>query len=235
MALKMKKKIKLNQNIYFVTGTDTEVGKTVCTKGLLQAANQQHKKTLAYKPISAGCTETPQGLRNEDALTLQAHSSIKTEYSVINPIAYQQPIAPHIAATELKETIDLKLIDTGLETLKQYHADLILVEGAGGWHLPIDNQRLFSEWVVKHNLPVIVIVGLKLGCLNHALLTIESIQNSGGMVAGWVANHLQPNMPYVGENIATLTQHISAPLLAEVPYLDKIEEQNLSCFFNINY
>lgn len=220
---------------YFVTGTDTDVGKTVCTNALLQAANKQNKSTLAYKPIAAGCSQTKQGLRNEDALILQQSSSVKVAYDAVNPIAYKLAIAPHIAAFENKSRINLTTIDQGLTFLQQQQAQLLLVEGAGGWHLPINNTQLFSEWVIKKQLPVIVVVGLKLGCINHALLTTQSIQQSGLTIAGWIANHLQDNMPYAAQNIDTLKNYIKAPLLAEIPFLKNIEQQDLSQYIKVNF
>lgn len=220
---------------YFVTGTDTDVGKTVCTTALLQAANKQHITSLAYKPIAAGCSETSQGLRNEDALMLQQNSSIKVDYNAVNPIAFKHPIAPHIAALENNNKIDLTMVDQGLVYLQQQQAQILLVEGAGGWHLPIDNQRLFSEWVIEQQLPVILVVGLKLGCLNHALLTAQTILQSGLIITGWIANHLQADMPYAEQNIMTLKEYINAPLLAEIPFLDNIEQQDLSSYIKIQF
>jgi len=225
----------LKSGTYFVTGTDTDVGKTVCTKALLQAASKQHKSTLAYKPISAGCEETHLGLRNEDALILQQNSTLKVIYDEVNPIAYQQPIAPHIAAIENEQPICLTLINQGLDFLQLQQAQFLFVEGAGGWHLPINNKQLFSEWVIKKQLPVIVVIGLKLGCLNHALLTVQSIQQSGLTIAGWIANHVQPNMPYVEQNIETLKAFIGAPLFAEIPFLQNIVEQDLSSYINVDF
>lgn len=220
---------------YFVTGTDTDVGKTVCTKALLQAANKQNKRSLAYKPIAAGCTQTEQGLRNEDALILQQNSSVHVAYDAVNPITFKQAIAPHIAASENKCSINLTTVDQGLAFLQQQQAQLLLIEGAGGWHLPINNKQLFSEWVIEKQLPVIVVVGLKLGCLNHALLTTQSIQQSGLTIAGWIANHLQHDMPYVAQNIDTLKNYIKAPLLAEIPFLNNIEQQNLSQYIKVDF
>lgn len=231
----LKTLISLIAGTYFVTGTDTDVGKTVCTKALLQAANKQNKSTLAYKPISAGCLQTEQGLRNEDALILQQSSSVKVAYDAVNPISYKQPIAPHIAAFENKSKINLTTIDQGLTFLQQQQAQLLLIEGAGGWHLPINNKQLFSEWVIEKQLPVIVVVGLKLGCLNHALLTTQAIQQSGLTIAGWIANHLQDDMPYVAQNINTLKNYIKAPLLAEIPFLQNIEQQDLSQYINVDF
>ena len=225
----------LKSGTYFITGTDTDVGKTVCTKALLQAASKQHKSTLAYKPISAGCEETHLGLRNEDALILQQNSTLKVGYDEVNPIAYKQPIAPHIAAIENEQPICLTLINQGLDFLQQQQAQFLFVEGAGGWHLPINNQQLFSEWVIERQLPVIVIIGLKLGCLNHALLTVKTIEQSGLTIAGWVANHLQHDMPYVEQNINTLKEFIDAPLLGTIPFLGNINEQDLSLYIDVNF
>lgn len=218
---------------YFVTGTDTDVGKTICSKALLQAANQQGLRTLAYKPIAAGCAETLTGLRNEDALILQQVSSIKVDYEMVNPIAFKAAIAPHIAADMHDKVIDLDIIDQGLMALQQQKPQFLLVEGAGGWHLPINQRALFSHWVVQQKMPVILVVGIKLGCLNHALLTVESIQNSGLPIAGWIANHLTADMPCAKENITTLKQFINGPLLGEVPYLNNINEQDLSPYINV--
>ena len=226
---------KLTSGAYFITGTDTDVGKTICTKALLQAANKQNKSSLAYKPISAGCEETAEGLRNQDALILQQNSSIKVDYDAVNPIAYKQPIAPHIAAAESNCPIVLSTITEGLKLLQEQQPDLLLVEGAGGWHLPIDGEKLFSEWVIEQNLPIILVVGLKLGCLNHALLTVQSIEQSGLRISGWIANHLHPDMPYVKQNINTLKSFIKAPLLAEIPFLKNIEQQELSTYITVDF
>ena len=226
---------KLASGAYFITGTDTDVGKTICTKALLQAANKQNKSTLAYKPISAGCEETVEGLRNQDALILQQNSSIKVDYDAVNPIAYKQPIAPHIAAFESQQMIDTNNIDKGLVFLKQKKPQLLLIEGAGGWHLPINNQQLLSEWVIENQLPVILVVGLKLGCLNHALLTAQAIQQSGLTISGWIANHLQADMPFAEENITTLKGFIKAPLLVEIPFLDEVEQQDLGIYIDVDF
>jgi len=220
---------------YFVTGTDTDVGKTICTKALLQAANEQGVSTLAYKPIAAGCMETKNGLRNEDALILQQSSNINISYGAVNPIAFKAPIAPHIAASETNTSIDSAIISQGLLQLQAQQAQLLLVEGAGGWHLPINHHQLLSQWVIEQQLPVILVVGLKLGCLNHAILTAQTIQQSGLPIVGWIANHLQANMPYVEQNIETLTSFIHAPLLAEIPYLENIDQQDLSCYIDIDF
>jgi len=233
--MKSANKVLLNQSTYFIAGTDTDVGKTVCTRALLQAAKQQNKSTIGYKPISAGCELTELGLRNQDALILQSNSSVNLPYNDVNPIAFQQPIAPHIAAIENGTFIDINIVNNGLQHLQNMSVDLVFVEGAGGWHLPIDNQFLLSDWVIEKQLPVILIVGLKLGCLNHALLTAKAIEQSGLVIAGWIANHLQPDMPYVVDNIETLKTMINAPMLAEIPFIEDIRTTNLAEFVDVSF
>lgn len=226
---------KIQPGTYFITGTDTDVGKTICTKALLQAAKAQGVKTLAYKPIAAGCEQTEEGLRNEDALILQNNCTMNLDYDAVNPISFEQPIAPHIAALEVDQAISLSMIDDGLNYLQQQQPDYLLVEGAGGWHLPINHQVLLSDWVSDKKLPVILVVGLKLGCLNHALLTAKAIEQSGLKITGWIANHLQPDMAYVAQNIETLKEFMNAPLIGEIPYLENINEQDLSTYINLKF
>ncbi|PKF63854.1 dethiobiotin synthase [Psychromonas sp. psych-6C06] len=218
---------------FFITGTDTDVGKTVCCAALLQAANQQGLKTLAYKPIAAGCEKTSAGLRNDDALTLQQYSNIEADYDLINPIAFEQPIAPHIAAELENRSISIDNITLGLEKLQSYHPDVLFVEGAGGWSLPLNNKQLLSDWVEAQQLSVIIVVGMKLGCLNHALLTYQTIKSAGLKVAGWIANQTQTEMPYYAQNLALLNAKIDAPLLAEIPHLPQAEHHNLGQYVDL--
>ena len=222
------------QQTLFITGTDTDVGKTICAKALLQAASKQNMTTLAYKPIAAGCEITEAGLRNDDALILQKNSSIAVPYHAVNPISFQLPIAPHIAAELENKPISLDLISQGLQSLQQKNADLFIVEGAGGWRLPLNDKQMLSDWVVEQNLPVILVVGMKLGCLNHAVLTYETIINDGLNVVGWIANQLQADMPYYQENLQMLSKKIDAPKIAELPYLSNINELDLAQFVNVN-
>jgi len=217
---------------FFITGTDTDIGKTICCKALLQAANKQNMATLAYKPIAAGCEITEAGLRNEDALILQQNCTIDLPYQAVNPIALQLPIAPHIAANLENNPINIDLITQGLQNLQHKDADLLIVEGAGGWRLPLNNKQMLSDWVVEQNLPVILVVGIKLGCLNHALLTYETIVNDGLNVVAWIANQLQPDMAYYQQNLQMLTQKIAAPKIAEIPYSSRINEIDLAQFVN---
>ena len=220
------------QKTFFITGTDTDVGKTICAKALLQAANKQKLSTMAYKPIAAGCQLTESGLRNEDALILQKNSTIELPYQAVNPIAFELPIAPHIAAELTNKPISLDLITLGLQNLQQKNSDLLIVEGAGGWRLPLNNDEMLSDWVVAQKLPVILVVGMKLGCLNHAVLAYESILNDGLNVVGWIGNQLQADMPYYQENLKLLTEKIAAPMIAEIPYLSTVNELDLGQFVN---
>ena len=220
------------QKTFFITGTDTDVGKTICCKALLQAANKQNLSTLAYKPIAAGCEITEAGLRNDDALVLQENSSVAVPYQAVNPIAFQLPIAPHIAADLENKPISIDVISQGLHNLQQKNADLLIVEGAGGWRLPLNDKQMLSGWVVAQKLPVILVVGMKLGCLNHAVLSYETILNDGLNVVGWIANQLQPDMPYYQENLQLLNGKIAAPMIAEIPYSSNVNEIDLAQFVN---
>jgi dethiobiotin synthetase len=211
-------------NSYFVTGTDTEVGKSFITAAILAKLAKQNFATLGFKPIAAGCEKTVEGLRNEDGLLLQKASSVDVPYELVNPIAFEPPVAPHLAAEKINKTIDLDVLSNTLEQLKAKNPDVLLVEGAGGWRLPLGNGRFLSQWCVEHNMPVILVVGVKLGCLNHAVLTAEAIERDGLTIAGWVANHQENDMPLRSDNIDSLRSLINAPMLGEVPKLESYEQ-----------
>ena len=206
-------------NGYFITGTDTSCGKTEITLGLMQLLQNQGKVVLGMKPVASGATSTTEGLRNEDAIRIQAQGSIQVPYSTLNPYAYEPPIAPHLAAAQAGDEIDLNLISTHCMSLSA-QVDYIIVEGIGGWRVPFNKEQSAADLVQMLNLPVILVVGLKLGCINHALLSVESILASGVRLTGWVANEVEPDMLYSSENIATLQAAISAPCLGAVPYMN---------------
>ncbi len=209
---------------FFVTGTDTEVGKTFISQGLLRALSSHGLNTVGFKPIAAGCERTPEGLRNEDALALQAASSMPVAYEEVNPIALEPPIAPHVAAAELDIVITPEQVSEGYQHLLAKKPDALLVEGAGGWRLPLGNGRYLSEFAQAENLPVVLVVGMRLGCLNHAILTAEAIANDGLMLLGWVANTVDEQMPYFEQNLATLKAALPAPCLGVVPKLNAASE-----------
>ena len=203
---------------FFVTGTDTEVGKTYVSAMLLKAAVMAGKRAIGYKPVAAGCEWQNGQWQNEDALALQQASNVKLTLKEVNPVALEPAIAPHIAAELAGEPISEGVIKGGFDHLLSRQADVLLMEGAGGWRLPIGNHRFLSDVVKALQLDVIIVVGMRLGCLNHALLTAEAVKADGLNIKGWVANTLTPDMPYFNENLATLEKLMPAPRLATIPY-----------------
>lgn len=196
----------------FVTGTDTGVGKTRIAAALCMAYAARRKRVAAMKPVASGCTQTSAGLRNEDAEALLAAMTVRAAYDEVNPYAFEPAIAPHIAAMEAGCSIDFRLLDGCYERLCR-HSDVIIVEGAGGWLAPLDATHTFADLAVRWKLDVILVVGLRLGCLNHALLTAEAIELRGLRLSGWVANSIDPEFERLTENISSLKSRISAPCL----------------------
>lgn len=212
---------------YFITGTDTEVGKTYVTCHLLKAAARANKKSVGYKPIAAGCEQINGQWINDDAKQIQQASSLLLPIDIINPIALIPPIAPHIAAKESGMELRSDVIVQGLHVIQNKAPDLLLMEGAGGWRLPLTDTRFLSDIVADVKMDVILVVGMKLGCLNHALLTSEAIINNGLNLVGWVANDISGNMPRYSENVATLEKALPAPLLLEIPFSTMPDESAL--------
>lgn len=210
---------------YFVTGTDTEVGKTFVSCVLMKELKLRQYQVAGLKPIASGASEVEGRLRNSDALALINESTVAKDetYEIFNPNIFREAIAPHIAARREGRFIDLEKINQSIDTMSSYHPDYLLIEGAGGWKLPISQTEFLSQWVQDCQLPVILVVGVRLGCLNHAMLTIESIRRANLKIAGWVANHVDSGMPYKDENIATLQNFIHAPLLGELPTVTNLE------------
>jgi len=206
-------------NCVFVTGTDTDAGKTVTAVALLQALYQRGFRCLASKPIAAGADLTPQGLRNSDALLLQRAAGAEQAYAQVNPFCFAPPIAPHIAAEQAGTALQAARIGAALTELQQQSSDWVVIEGAGGWLLPLNMHETMADVIEQLQLPVLLVVGLKLGCLNHALLTVADIQRRGVTLAGWIGNQLNPQpMPFQAENIRALNATIAAPCLGILPY-----------------
>lgn len=204
---------------WFVTGTDTEVGKTVASCALLQAARLAGYRTAGYKPVASGSEMTAQGIRNSDALALQRNSSVALRYEQVNPLTFLEPTSPHIVSAETRKPIEFATLSAGLRALEE-RADWVLVEGAGGWFTPLSASTTFADWVIRERLPVILVVGIKLGCINHALLTAQAVQAAGLHLAGWIANDIAPVGRRHREYLATLTTLLPAPLLGEIPHLE---------------
>ncbi|MEH6565700.1 MAG: dethiobiotin synthase [Halopseudomonas sp.] len=218
---------------YFVTGTDTEIGKTTIAAALLHAARESGLSTAAVKPVAAGCERTAEGLRNEDALVLQAECSPALAYELINPVTLEAAIAPHIAAQEEGAALTLELLANACRQVFERKADLSLVEGAGGWRVPLNDNELLSGLARDLQLPVILVVGMRLGCINHALMTCEAIAADGLEVAGWVANQVDADMSRPDENLATLQQLIKAPFLGRVPRLQPASAAAVAAYLDI--
>jgi dethiobiotin synthetase len=214
----------------FITGTDTDVGKTVVACGFLAAANQQGLRTAAIKPVAAGCEVTEQGMTNTDALQLQAAASHKLAYQQINPIALEPAIAPHIAAAEAGVRMSASRLVGYCRGVSLMPVDMVVIEGAGGWRVPINSRETLADVARELECAVIVVVGMRLGCLNHALLTMEAIRGDGLRIAGWVANILDPEMPRLQENIDTLKQCINEPCLGTVPRLEDLSPEQVATF-----
>ncbi len=217
----------------FITGTDTDVGKTVVACGFLAAANQQGLRTAAIKPVAAGCELTEQGMTNSDALQLQAAASHQLSYQQINPIALEPAIAPHIAAAEAGVRLSASRLVGYCRGVSLMPVDLVLIEGAGGWRVPINSRETLADVARELNCAVIVVVAMRLGCLNHALLTMEAIRRDGLQIAGWVANILDEHMPRLEQNIDTLKQCINEPCLGTVPRLDDLSPQRVAEFLSV--
>ena len=192
---------------FFVTGTDTEVGKTIASSALLQAANLLGFHTAGYKPVASGSELTGDGLRNEDALALQRHSRVALRYDQVNPYTFAEPTS------------------SGLRELEGL-ADWVLVEGAGGWFTPLSDSLTFADWAQAEQLPVILVVGVKLGCINHAMLTAQAVRQAGLPLAGWIANDVQPPGKRHAEYLATLKNRLAAPFLGEIPWLADIAQRD---------
>ena len=207
-----------NSRGVFIAGTDTAVGKTEVTLGLMAVLSQCGKMVTGMKPVASGCRSTASGLRNEDAERILAACAVPLDYSQVNPIPLEPPVAPHIAAEEAGTTISLNGLVTAYEFLCA-RSDFCIVEGIGGWLVPLNSDSTMADLVVQLELPVILVVGIRLGCLNHALLSVESIDRHGVALAGWVANLMSPETLRVDEIIGALKTRIHAPLLARVPWL----------------
>ena len=219
---------------FFITGTDTEVGKTVSTVALLRAANKQGLLTAAYKPVASGCDLMEDGLCNQDVVMLQKNTSLHLAYDEVVGYCFEPHIAPHIAAEETGVPIEFDVLTEGLNRLRETDADVLFVEGAGGWRLPVGHGHFLSDWVRHEDLPVILVIGVKLGCMNHAMLTYEAIQRDRLRIAGWCINQIHPGMSHYKANVETLKSLISEPFLGEIPYLARPFESDLGHYLDIS-
>ncbi|WP_458070373.1 dethiobiotin synthase [Rhodanobacter sp. BL-MT-08] len=200
----------------FIAGTDTGIGKTHAACALIHALRDAGHITCGMKPVASGCESTPQGLRNEDALALQAASSTTVDYDLINPIALIEPMAPHLAAAHEGVVISLPPLRRAFDQLRGDH-QRVVVEGVGGWLVPLAPGLSAAAIAKEWKLPVILVVGLRLGCINHALLSARAIAADGCPLLGWIGNTIDPQMLALGENLATLRALMPAPCLGVLP------------------
>lgn len=202
----------------FITGTDTGVGKTHVARQLLEQARAQGIRCAGFKPVAAGGVKTGEGIHNEDAVTLQNSGNVALAYEIVNPYALPEAVAPHIAAAEAGVKIEVaRILAAHAQIAKQ--AEFVVVEGAGGWQVPLNEDLLYSDLVAEAGWPVLLVVGMRLGCLNHALLSAEAIR-ARTTLAGWVANCLPPRQSRLEANLMALARRLPAPLLGLVPPVD---------------
>lgn len=215
---------------YFVTGTDTGVGKTLISCALLHAFSSRGHNVVGMKPVAAGCDDD--GL-NEDVKRLRAASTVLSTLGQINPYSFSRPIAPHIAAQHAGISINFDRILESYQELSA-QAEIVIVEGAGGFLIPLNNKQDSADLAIALELPVILVVGMRLGCLNHALLSMQAINNAGLRCAGWVANSIDNNMILLEENISALQQRIKAPLLGIIHFQDRPDAIEASKLLDLN-
>ncbi|MCK0164248.1 dethiobiotin synthase [Marinobacter sp. S6332] len=220
---------------FFVTGTDTGVGKTMVSAAILEAAKSAGKRTLGMKPIASGCESTPAGLRNDDALILQHAATEPLSYELVNPIALEPAIAPHVAAAQAGRVVSVDRLVGFCRGMQMRPADLLLIEGAGGWRVPLNDRETYAAVPRALDVPVIMVVALKLGCINHALLTAEAIRNDGLIVAGWVANRAEPDvMSCEQETLSYLMEQLPVRCLGVLPWIEGAGPEALSRYLDID-
>ena len=202
---------------FFITGTDTNVGKTWATIALIRYFKKLGKVVVGMKPVAAGCELNN---RNEDALLIQTNASVQVPYDLINPYAYEQPISPHIAG--INNPVEFGKVIECYAALKEM-ADVVIVEGAGGWYAPLNAQQDISDLAKTLGLPIILVVGIKLGCINHAKLTYQAIKQSGTICVGWIAVCVDADMLNTDENIDTIKHLMPVPLLGVLPHTPKAD------------
>lgn len=203
---------------FFVTGTDTGVGKTWATAGMLHGCAGRGLRVAGLKPLACGGYLSAEGWRHEDAELLIRHASVTLPYDAVNPFMLREPAAPHIAAAHQGLRLSAASLHEACTTLEE-NLDLVFIEGVGGWEVPLNDHETTAHFARLLGLPVILVVGIRLGCLNHALLTQHAIAHHKLQLAGWIANIIHPGMDYVQENISALESRLTAPRLGTIPHL----------------
>lgn len=218
---------------FFVAGTDTDVGKTAVAAAMLVALQAQGKTTAAIKPVAAGAEQMAAGLRNEDGLVLQRYQTAELPYEQVNPVLLQQPLSPHIAAARQQRRLTVSQLVGYCRGMMLQPADVLLIEGAGGWRVPINAVETLAGLPRELNIPVILVVGMRLGCLNHAVLTAEAVRHDGLQVVGWVANQVDPQMAEVEANIATLRERLPGQFMGHVPWIQGADPAVIASYIDV--
>ena len=224
-------------NAWFITGTDTEVGKTYVSSLILQTLNAHQHQTVGYKPIASGAEATEMGFKNPDAVAhLKASNpDVTLTYDEVNPYFFEIATAPHLLSRAENRPIEFKVMTQGAEHLLT-KSHYLLVEGAGGWFTPLNEEGTFADWVIKNRFPVVVVVGLKLGCINHALLTFEAVKQAGLPILGWVGNHIHDGDDcYIHDYMESIRELTDIPCLGEVKHGAEFRETNLNIAPLIEY
>lgn len=218
----------------FITGTDTGVGKTLAACALLHACAARGLRTIGMKPVAAGARRHGSELANEDVEALLAASSVAATPDLVNVYCFEPAIAPHIAARLAGVNIELRAIERAYHALAD-RADIVVVEGVGGFRVPLNAHEDTADLAALLQLPNVLVVGMRLGCLNHALLTACAIAARGLTLAGWIANHIDPGMHHVEENVAALAQRLGAPCIARIPYQRAPQPRDVADLFHIEH
>jgi len=222
---------RLTPHGFFIAGTDTNIGKTLVAAALLHAYADLGYRVVGMKPVAAGAELVEGVWANEDVAMLRAAGNVQAAPELVNPYLFREPIAPHIAAEHKGVRIEIPRIRAAFEALAE-QADVVVVEGVGGLLVPLSEDKDAADLAVALGLPLILVVGMRLGCINHALLSMEAIAARGLKLAGWVANRLDPAMAAYDENLTTLSKRLPAPLLAELPHMANVDPQRAATFLS---
>ena len=218
---------------FFVTGTDTSVGKTWMAAALIHALAARGLRVAGMKPLACGARSTPHGWRHDDAELLMQQASVALPYEAVNPYLLREPVAPHIAARLEGVRLSAAALHEACTTLEE-NLDYLVIEGVGGWEVPLNDNETTAHFARLLGLPVILVAGIRLGCLNHALLTGEAIMRQNLVLAGWIANIIDPAMLKIAENISALEARLSAPRLGTIHHLSHFDAARIAAMLDID-
>lgn len=218
---------------FFITGTDTHVGKTVVTAGLVEAFSRRNIKAVGLKPIATGGKKKKQGMRCVDAERIMSSAKIELPYETVNPYCFPPPVSPHIAAAEAGINIEIPTVVNAVKEAAK-HADYVVVEGVGGWKVPINDTETIADLAAALKLPIVIVVAIRLGCISHASLTIECVRHHGLDVAGWVANLMDLDLEHVPDVINSVNHAVGAPMLGIIPPQRKVSVENTAPHLNVD-